>query len=165
MIKISHKPSHLFAATVLGAMLCASVAPAHAGLLGGGASGGLTANGRIGGQLGADPRGIGSSARTISHGAERAAGGLDAQGAARGTAQGAAQGSLPVGTQGAATGSAGGGSTAVSGSAINAPTSSAAEASLRKEAGTVQGSTSTQAGHSVEASGDATLKTPTRTKR
>jgi hypothetical protein len=158
MMNISNKPSHLFAATVLGAVLCASFAPAHAGLLGGSASGGLMANGRVGGQLGADSRGIGPAARTISHGAERTAGGLGAQGAA--------QSSVPGGTQGSATGAASGGSTALSGSAINTPTSSAADTSLRKEAGTVQGSaTSTQAGRSVDASSDASLKAPTRTKR
>jgi len=161
MMNISNKPSHLFAATVLGAVLCASFAPAHAGLLGGSASGGLTANGRVGGQLGADLRSVGPAARTISSGAQRTADGLRAQGAA----QGAAQGSLPGGTQGSAIGSSSGRSTVLSGSAINTPTSSAADASLRKEAGTAQGTTSTQAGQSVDASADASLKTPTRTKR
>jgi len=157
MMNISRKPSHLFAATVLGAVLCASFAPAHAGLLGGGASGGLTANGRVGGQLGADSRGLSAAPRTISTGAERAAGGLGAQGAA--------QGSAPGGTQGSAAGAVGRTSTGLSGSGVNAPTSSAADASLHKEAGTLQGSGAAQAGRAVDASGDATLKTPTRTQR
>ena len=158
MINISRKPSHLFAATVLGAVLCAGIAPAHAGLLGGGASGGLTANGRVGGQLGADSRGLSAAPRTISNGAERAAGGLGAQGAA--------QGSVPGGTQGSAAGAVGGNSTSgLSGSAISAPTSSAADASLHKEPGTVQGGAAARAGRTVDASGDATLKTPTRTQR
>ena len=161
MMNISRKPSHLFAATVLGAVLCASVAPAHAGLLGGGASGGLTSSGRagaqFGGQLGADTRSVGPAARTISSGAERTANGLGAQGTA--------QGSVPGGTQGSATGAVSRSSSGLSGSAINAPTSSGADAALRKEAGTVQGSGAAQAGRSVDASGDATLKTPARSPR
>jgi hypothetical protein len=157
MMNISRKPSHLFAATVLGAVLCASFAPAHAGLLGGGAGGGLTANGRMSGQLGADTRSVGPAARTISSGAERTANGLGAQGAA--------QGSVPGGTQGSATGALGRSSTGLSGNAINAPTSSGADASLRKEPGTVQGSGAAQTGRSVDASGDAALKTPARSQR
>jgi len=138
MMNISRNPSHLFAATALGAVLCASFAPAHAGLLGGSASGGLTANGRVGGQLGAETRSVGPAARTISSGAERTANGLSAQGAA----QGAAQSSLPGGAQGGAAASTGGGSSTLSGSAAStAPT------------------------HAVDANGDATLKTPTRAKR
>jgi len=160
MMNISRKPSHLFAATVLGAVLCASFAPAHAGLLGGSASGGLTANGRAGGQfsgqIGADTRSVGPAARTISTGADRAANGLGAQGTA--------QGSVPGGTQGSTTGAVDRSGTGLSGSAINAPTSSAADASLRKEAGTVQGSGAAQAGR-TNVSGDASVKTPTRTQR
>ncbi len=157
MINISRKPSHLFAATVLGALLCASFAPAHAGLLGGGGGGGLTANGRIGGQLGADSRGLSAAPRTISNSAERAGAGLGAQGAA--------QGSVPGGTQSSAAGAVGKSSSGLSGSGINAPTSSAADASLHKEPGTVQGGGAAQAGHTVDASGNAKLKTPTRTQR
>jgi len=157
MINVSRHRRHLFAATVLGSVLCASLAPAHAGLLGGSASGGLTANGRVGGQLGADPRSLGAPARTISNSAERAANGLGAQGAA--------QSSVPGGTQGGAAGAIGGGGTALSGGAVNTPTSSAAAAALRKEPGSVQGSAAVQATGSAGASGDATLKTPARAQR
>ena len=54
MIEIKHRRTHVMVATALGALLCASFAPAQAGLLGG--SGGsvarpLGANGQLGVQL------------------------------------------------------------------------------------------------------------------
>jgi hypothetical protein len=72
---------------------------------------------------------------------------------------------VPGGTQGSATGAVSRSSTGLSGNASNAPTSSGVDASLRKEPGTVQGSGAAQMGRSVDASGDAALKTPARSQR
>lgn len=98
MINFKHQSTHVMAATALGALLCASFAPAQAGLLGGGGGARpLGANGQLGVQLsgstGTNMSGPDVPLRQVSSGVQRgqaAAGDAAAQAKAKAESTGQA---------------------------------------------------------------------------
>jgi len=113
MIELKHRRTHVMVATALGALLCASFAPAQAGLLGGGGSVArpLGTNGQLGVQLNGSSS-VGTPSpdaplRQLSSGVQRgqAAAG-DAAGQAKAKAESTGQAAAARSAQAASSGAA-----------------------------------------------------------